>query len=202
MPQPVNLLPGLQAALPAIELISACHRPLLSVQNPGASAHYYVQILQSLHGFYAPLDRRIGASYFDFAYRRVASPSVEWLRADLAFYRCTVDESRRCFDLPSTNTLEAILAILFIKETAQLYETRLLQPLQSQLGPEHSFCYLSGWGDQTERHWRNVLQFIHTCGHALDQDAIALHAAQFSEKLLHWLDYSTRLHNGTASATG
>ncbi len=190
MQLPPPILPGLQAAAQHIQSSRLIHPVFLHGQYSTLSREDYLHALAGLHSYYQALDRRISASYFDYAYRRVASPSVDWLNQDLTFYGHQ-DETLRCFDLPTTHTLESVLAILFIKEATWRCENRLLSDVKHHLGNEqHSYRYLTGWGDQKSAHAQQVIHYINDTGRLLDQDAIAVCAQQAMDKLYQWLDKS------------
>lgn len=190
MQLPPPILPGLQAAAQHIQSSRLIHPVFLHGRYSTLTREDYVHALAGLYSYYHALDRRISASYFDYAYRRVASPGVDWLHQDLSFYGYQ-DETLRCFDLPTTLTLESILAILFIKEATWIGENRLLSDVKHHLGSDqHSYRYLTGWGEQKSAHTRQVIDYINDKGRSLDQDALAACAQQAMDKLYQWLDKS------------
>jgi len=165
---PVGAAPSLHARLRCET--TAEHGELerkLHLVDPELSAARYRHVLQTLYGFYAPLEPRLAR----------LSPLVPMsglplrdraalLARDLVELGLSGPEVARlpcCGELPRTTSAEQLAGCLYVLEGASLGGQLIARAIARQPDPSstRATAFFTGDGARTGARWRRVLQWLH-----------------------------------------
>jgi heme oxygenase (biliverdin-IX-beta and delta-forming) len=167
----------------------------LPLVDPRLSRDDYRAILEGFHGYYAPLEGRLGASPvwaeldFDWASRR----KVLRLEEDLVAMGKVPDEVTglpQCAELPALDTIPQVLGCLYVIEGATLGGQVITRHLQANLGitPETGGAFFAGYGAETGARWQAFGAMLTAAADRFGgEDEIVASANRTFETLHRWL---------------
>ncbi len=139
---------------------------MFALDRRTASLEAYRDLLRSLHGFYAPMERRLSSLRWPrgVSIDRHLRKAV-WLRQDLlvlGFDERMVDGLPECPDLPPLETAAQGFGALYVMEGATLGGQVILQALKNRLGltPETGARFFSSYGAAIGAVWRDFVTLL------------------------------------------
>lgn len=166
----------------------------LPIGRSDPSMASYRAIVAAFHGFYEPLETRLGnvaplLAPLPWEPRR----KMHLLRADLLALGATaegVDGLPRCERLPTVSDAPDALGCLYVVEGATLggrVISRRLQPLG--ISPESGGRFFHGYGERTGPMWAEFVDRLHAgAGDRREEDRTVEAAVAVFEALETWLD--------------
>lgn len=186
---PSDILTRLRSATEATHQALHSHPMLMPLTQGAVNQLHYIHVLQCFYGFYAPLERTLLHSSLADDYRAYACPSVDWLVEDLQFYNQPLASLPQCDALPRVRDRADLLGLLYVKEGSLLGGRVIQRHLNTNLPTEqNSLRFFAGLGDDTGRHWRELLQALEQYSQVLAPEDITTSASEVFERFAGWVD--------------
>ena len=138
----------------------------------------YVDMLNWLYGFYAPLEaliqKQLTPDLLPDIDRRNRAEYLLWDIRDLGLLNL---EFRICRDLPKIESVEQAIGALYVLEGSILGGRIIATMLQERLGANVPTTYFNGYGEENSRMWQTYKDFLDQ-PRTPEQQAIILEAAK------------------------
>jgi heme oxygenase len=166
----------------------------LDILDPSLSLSRYRQILRDFHGFYAPVERRIGpyggspAWKIDSADRR----KLDLIKKDLnetASQDPSDEPPPECGDLPPLDSIPEQLGCMYVLEGSTLGGQHVLRHVAKRLdlSPQKGASFFNSYGRAVGINWRSFLSQLDERTHSREHDEVVSSARQTFAKLEAWI---------------
>lgn len=142
----------------------------LPLTDPELTLDAYVVVVEAYHGFYEPLEARLEAvaATSDGAVPMRGREKVWRLRADLVACGSPDDQIEalpRCPWVPELATISRALGCLYVIEGACLGGRLVARAVRARLGlgPSTGASFFEGYGAETGRMWRSLVDHLDAC---------------------------------------
>lgn len=149
----------------------------------------YVNMLNWLYGFYAPLEaliqKQLTPELLPDLERRIRAEYLLWDIRDLGLLNL---EFRICRELPPIDSAEQAIGALYVLEGSTLGGRIIAGMLQNQLGAGVPTTYFNGYGGENTRMWQTYKDFLDLPRTREQQNAILESAKATFITFKNWID--------------
>ena len=153
----------------------------------------YVNLLNRLHGFYAPVEslicRHLDSANFPDIGRRRRSDYLLW---DIGETGLVAPQPRVCPELPRIDSYQRALGALYVLEGSTLGGQIIAGRISKELQTEKSLSFFGAYGAETRRMWQSFKDFINRPFHFIYRSEIIGAAKDTFITFSNWIDKHER----------
>lgn len=149
----------------------------------------YVQMLNWLYGFYAPLDELIQSQLTSENFPDKEKRSrVELILSDIKEFGIEVPKPDFCRQLPVIDSYERALGALYVLEGSTLGGRIIAGLVSRQLGSTKGLSFFNGYGAETASMWQSFKDFLDRSRTPLQRQEIIAGAEDTFITFKNWID--------------